>query len=67
MFLKGRSPNLVVRDVEIVKSMVIKDFSHFVDHGFTVSIYNKRVDDLRNQVYIFGSLLLTCFFFIIDR
>ncbi|KAF4524101.1 hypothetical protein B566_EDAN007684 [Ephemera danica] len=33
-FFQGRSPALLVRDPELVKNILVKDFTHFVDHGF---------------------------------
>jgi hypothetical protein len=38
-FYQGRSPALLIRDPELVKNILVKDFAHFVDHGFKASEY----------------------------
>jgi hypothetical protein len=35
-YYQGRSPGLLIIDPELIKSIVVKDFSHFYDHGFKV-------------------------------
>ncbi|CAB3365212.1 Hypothetical predicted protein [Cloeon dipterum] len=36
-FFQGNTPALIVMDPELVKAIIVKDFSHFVDHAFEVS------------------------------
>jgi hypothetical protein len=33
---QGAQPGLIIMDHEIIKTVLVKDFSHFVDHGFEV-------------------------------
>jgi hypothetical protein len=35
-FFQGRSPSLLVRDPDLAKNILVKDFAHFTDHGFKV-------------------------------
>ena len=35
-FYQGRSPALMVMDRELIKTIMVKDFWHFSDHGFKV-------------------------------
>jgi hypothetical protein len=37
-YFMGKKPTLLVRDPELVKHIMIKDFAHFTDHGFEVRI-----------------------------
>lgn len=37
-YFMGKKPTLLVRDPELVKHIMIKDFAHFTDHGFEVCI-----------------------------
>ncbi|CAB3365211.1 Hypothetical predicted protein [Cloeon dipterum] len=39
-YYQGNTPGLLVLDPELIKSIVISDFSHFVDHGFEVDPHN---------------------------
>ncbi|CAB3365184.1 Hypothetical predicted protein [Cloeon dipterum] len=36
-FFQGRLPTLMIFDTELIKRIFVKDFSHFVDHGFKMS------------------------------
>jgi len=35
-YFQGRTPTFMPIDVGLIKRIFVKDFSHFVDHGFTV-------------------------------
>jgi len=35
-FFQGRTPSLLILDPELIKSVMVKDFTHFYDHGFKV-------------------------------
>ncbi|KAF4524103.1 hypothetical protein B566_EDAN007686 [Ephemera danica] len=39
-FYNVRKPTLMIKDLEIIKNILIKDFSHFTDHGFDFSEEN---------------------------
>jgi hypothetical protein len=36
-YFQGRTPILFVKDLDLIKNIFVKDFSHFVDHGFQVN------------------------------
>lgn len=36
-FFQGRTPSLLVRDPKLIQNILVKDFSHFTDHGMKVS------------------------------
>lgn len=42
-------PNLLIRDPDIIKNILVKDFDHFLDHGFE---FDEKIDPLS------GNLLL---------
>jgi hypothetical protein len=39
-FFQGSTPTLFIRDPELIKHILVKDFSHFTDHGIKVNIKN---------------------------
>ncbi|KAF4518426.1 hypothetical protein B566_EDAN002079 [Ephemera danica] len=36
-FYQGPVPTLLVRDADLIKNILVKDFSHFTDHGLKIS------------------------------
>jgi len=38
-FYQGRKPALLILDPELIKKILVKDFSYFYDHGFKVCLY----------------------------
>ncbi|XP_069682464.1 cytochrome P450 6a2-like [Periplaneta americana] len=42
-------PILVVRDPEMIKSVLIKDFGHFHDHGF---VFDEKIDPLVGNLFM---------------
>ncbi|XP_059477802.1 cytochrome P450 6a2-like [Neocloeon triangulifer] len=45
-YFQSNSPGLIVTDPELVRSIMIKDFSHFVDHGFEI---DEEVDPMQSR------------------
>lgn len=43
------TPRLLIRDNELVQKVLIKDFGHFVDHGFEV---DEKKNPLDNQLFV---------------
>lgn len=41
-------PNLVIRDPDLIKNIVVKDFEHFAGHGVRV---NKETEPLSNHLF----------------
>jgi hypothetical protein len=39
-YFMGKKPTLLVRDPELVKHIMIKDFAYFTDHGFDVRLFS---------------------------
>jgi len=35
-FYQGRLPAIIIKDLELIKNVFVKDFSSFMDHGFKV-------------------------------
>ncbi|XP_065349717.1 probable cytochrome P450 6a14 isoform X1 [Cloeon dipterum] len=52
-YYQGNTPGLLVMDPELIRSIVISDFSHFVDHGFEVDPHNDPMQS-RNLVNMSG-------------
>ncbi|CAB3365204.1 Hypothetical predicted protein [Cloeon dipterum] len=36
-FFQGKRASLLVRDPELIKNIIVKDFAHFYDHGFKIN------------------------------
>lgn len=49
-------PSIMVRDPELIKHILIKDFSHFHDRGFPV---NKEIEPLGNHLLSMRGIFLT--------
>ncbi|CAH1395592.1 unnamed protein product [Nezara viridula] len=43
------TPRLLIRDNELVQKILVKDFGHFVDHGFDV---DEKKNPLDNQLFV---------------
>ena len=48
-YFEFSTPRIVVRDNELVQKVLIKDFGHFVDHGFQI---NEEKNPLDAQLFI---------------
>lgn len=43
------TPRLLIRDNELVQKVLVKDFGHFVDHGYEI---DEKKNPLDNQLFM---------------
>jgi cytochrome P450 family 6 len=46
-------PQLLIRDPDIIKNIIVKDFDHFLDHGFD---FDEKIDPLSGNLFMLTGL-----------